>query len=530
MLNEDETYITLQAPEGSSPHARIYSVKLRKYTKSIEFEGPDIESIRCSQHLIVFCGPGRLVLYSSKDYTPLITISDLWDSPLTALAIFDVHGKSIAYTTSLPIQERDDQDLFFMDPDFQAKTSGGKVIETSQRVVEGMAKFAESGYNLLHHYLSPTDKTIESEMSPSDPQDGVVAIMGSEALVAHWKPHRNPISHLVFNSSGTVVFSCSTKGTSILAWGLEKAFSGGNTGLVPECVGKFCRGFTPTLITHLVISPDDRILSCSTFRGTTHLYNIEKSNSVQQVAIRINSRSSLQVVKSLILRSSQTSESLLSSSPILVKASSSIDQATSIELGYDDLSDTTKNAHMTSILPCSRVKSTFGEENTTMLRYPVISFDPFGKLSFFWIDSPEITAVTPPKLWSMPKLKATSVHELSVGRSSEWQEIAEPRKSLPKEISSWPGQIEIMTSSSKRLLWESRYCTMKSGSKIIKAVLRPVPPSEFESVISEIGINSTYVDTEGFSLINPNPKLPTVKNEDMTRGKSLISILFSNQD
>ncbi len=232
------------------------------------------------------------------------------ESPIGNLPIFDVAQRSIVYTTSTPITAdvtEKDQDLFFaMDTDYALKVAG----EIGAKVAEGVSLVGEMGLHLVQNYFHPNQIPLEEVDRSINQQDGVVVLRkhtpGSDQhpILAIWKAHKHPISSLAFNSSQTVVYTCSTRGTSIYAWDLMNSFgsnrSNHDTSIkIPTMIMKFARGLTSAIVTTIIPSPDDQYLACCTLRGTTHLYKTEhqadRQGSTLQAALRINSRNSLQV-------------------------------------------------------------------------------------------------------------------------------------------------------------------------------------------------------------------------------------------
>jgi hypothetical protein len=256
-----------------------------------------------------------------------------------------------------------------------------------------------------------------------NPQDGVVMvrkISNGTPSIAHFQPHRHPIVALSFNSSQTMLFTASSKGTSIYAWSLLHSFGSKQQ---PTCVMKFARGFTSAFITHLQISNDSQWMSCTTSRGTTHVYKTEEySNRTLYPCARINSRNTIQMVRTML--SVESNQESLGSSPLYVKPSTSVDNATS-DLGYDDIFlDTMKNVPMATFLPLKWVKIKNSVNSELYLkRLPLLTWNPFGKISLIYID---ITQQLDPNnnLKNGFKYSISCVSEWTVCRSLEWQEVS----------------------------------------------------------------------------------------------------------
>jgi hypothetical protein len=188
---------------------------------------------------------------------------------------------------------------------------------------------------------------------------------------------------------------------------------------------KFARGFTSALITHLEISNDSQWMSCTTARGTTHVYKTEeKSNGTLYPCARINSRNTIQVVRTML--SVDSTQESLGSSPLHLKPSTSVDNATS-DLGYDDIfSDTMKNVPMATFLPLKWVKLKNSVNRELYLRrLPLLSWNPFGKISLIYIDiTQQLNPMNNVKNGLQFSYSTSCVSEWTVCRSLDWQEVS----------------------------------------------------------------------------------------------------------
>lgn len=356
----------------------------------------DMEWLRASTTFLCVAGSCSINIYSVGECYKLIhTVKDLWEFPT-----FAVSSGAVAYSSNLALQpdKREDQELFFMDPDFKSKSPGEKATEIVSKIGMGAGRLGEIGLRSVQQYFNTNDEKGAEGEKKLDVQDGVVVIRNARnadcEIIAHWKPHKHPISHLVFNSAQTLLFTCSTNGKTISAWNILNCLSpqgSASKTTIPTCVMTFSRGFTPALITDLSPSLDDRWLAVSTSRGTVHLYNIEpkliaaaiRSSSstsaptiVQPISVtmRLNSRNPLQVARSLL---PQSPDALGGSPAHISKPSSSVDNATN-DLGFEEMTlDTTKNVFI--------VKFGIGKKYEGGVKYPLLLYDPFGKVNIAMI-------------------------------------------------------------------------------------------------------------------------------------------------
>ena len=382
------------------------------------------ESLKSSKTFLCAIGSSSLNVYSIGVYKLVQTFVDLWD-----YTTFDVASCTVAYPSNLPLkaEKREDQDLFFMDPEFSKKSPGAKATEIVSKVATGVTSMGEIGIKAFQNYLNPDAAADQKKV---DEQDGVIVVRHlkrqNAPIIAHWKPHKHPISHIVFNSSQTLLYTCSTNGKTICAWSLLNSFHTSTKNiLAPSCVMTFARGYTTALITDLTPSLDDRWLAVSTSRGTAHLYHIEpkylvaavrgtsSQASTIPVTLRVNSRNPLQVARSLLPQSPES----LGSSPIYVlKPSSSVDHATS-DLGFEDISlDTTKNVF------CTAFGVGFKSLKDSSAKYPFVLFDPFGKLCATLIEP--VSPGSGSSSFGVPlKFSVNVLIESSVCRTVDFKEV-----------------------------------------------------------------------------------------------------------
>ncbi|KAI8902991.1 hypothetical protein BC833DRAFT_5927 [Globomyces pollinis-pini] len=508
--------------------AYIYSLKSLEFIHTIEFGQKEYETVRSSSQYICFRSSDSLVLYSATDFSLLYSFNDVWDSPNTGLPVFDVASRSISYTTSLSLQ-KDEETLFQMDQD-KTTLATDLAVKAAKDIVGGVSMVGGMGYNAIQNYLVG-DKGISDEVPRNNVQDGVIIIKrlgktGSKDVqtIAHFKPHRHAVAHLVYNSSQTILFTASTNGTTIYGWSLLNSF--GKSKSQPTCVYKLSRGYTSAIITHIQPSFDERWVSCTTSRGTTHLYQIEpQSTNIPQGQvqhIRINSRNSIQVIKSLL--SNEQTQETLSSSPIHVRLSSSLDNATA-DLGYDDVFiDAYKNTHMATFFP-SIMNQSKNVNDLLHKRFPILTWDPFGKLSLVYIDTsqyldqsngfniPGVSGISKSKSSSETleikwKSNITNVSEWSIGRNINWGEhqekFVEEVVHMPEDDKfTWPSKIELITAIPLSVtIWKRPQCTMETFELKDKdglAIGTPIPigkqhPTPYGQPNNMVPINDTLID------------------------------------
>ena len=95
--------------------------------------------------------------------------------------------------------------------------------------------------------------------------------------IAVFNAHRSTIGQMAFNASGTMIATCSEKGTVV------RVFSNPTS---HELLYAFRRGMSPATIYHLAFSPGGEILAATSNSGTLHLFECGRRQSSEIRAFR----------------------------------------------------------------------------------------------------------------------------------------------------------------------------------------------------------------------------------------------------
>jgi WD40 repeat protein len=322
--------------------------------------------------------------------------------------VFDIASRFLCYATDSPLSPlsntTNNENQNNPDIDLMSR-AGQKAKSAAKQFVGGVSIVGEAGYSAFQNYFTGV-----SPDTISCAQDGVVIIQRvnldpfDTTEFAHFKAHKHPIANITFNPAGTILLTASKKGTTIYVWSIIGKGS-------PFKIMKFSRGLTPADVTNLHLSADDEWLFCATSRGTLHIFDFNSPNS-----IKINSRNSYQVVKSLLSPDASRDPS---ASSVKFK-SSSMDNATN-ELGYDDFFvDNRKNIFRTvSILEN-------GTDHQTTPRTTFFIWNPFGVLSMYQIEKKISKGEIDSSAKVLLLLNRKGPTEWNACRPKDWDEIAFP--------------------------------------------------------------------------------------------------------
>ncbi|KAJ3297966.1 hypothetical protein HDU79_001302 [Rhizoclosmatium sp. JEL0117] len=269
---------------------KLYSLKTHTVTKTWRFEHP-VLSVKVTNRLIVVgLANSTLEVYSSITLNHLTHIPDSHPvfAPGSSLLVYastskapkqsnPVDGDILLDANSNSVQERVTEGL---------KKATGKVVKEA---IAGAGYLSNVGYTAVSNYLYPNSapSTATSTPEPEIPNserkaEGTVAILSiplshhfnssTAEIIAHWKPHTNPITNLTLNQTQTLLFTSSTAANTFYIHQLRSSGT-------PHILYKLERGYTPARIESVSFSQDGWWCGVSTARGTTHLYPIPARKS-----------------------------------------------------------------------------------------------------------------------------------------------------------------------------------------------------------------------------------------------------------
>ncbi|KAI8808590.1 hypothetical protein BJ742DRAFT_771945 [Cladochytrium replicatum] len=334
----------------------LYSLRQLKVCGTIKLDGCTSAVVRSNGRVIaVGTSSNQIHLYSVRTLKLIALFTDVKASSSTQLPVFDLGPRFIAYATtanppSTQARSEIDDDLELQnDDDLDADDAGvrgsggvssrggsrinrdqiGKVAEkVAKELFGGVKAIGGLGYHALSSYFAsggdkgsaegqggeqwaatspPSMARAPSNQLKKPGGDGVVMArhispasltapskldVSEFPVVAHWKPHANPISVICFNQSGTLIVTASSLANNFYIWETPSLRSGGglvrlsSTSLnnggtdvsrlrLPKCVYRLERGFTAATIEDVAFSVDSKWVAVSTGRGTTHVYQID---------------------------------------------------------------------------------------------------------------------------------------------------------------------------------------------------------------------------------------------------------------
>ncbi|KAI9316622.1 hypothetical protein BX666DRAFT_1945148 [Dichotomocladium elegans] len=100
---------------------------------------------------------------------------------------------------------------------------------------------------------------------------------------AHFRAYKHPITKLIFNNAGTLLFSASNQGHVFHVYSLVESDG-------PLLIYKLTRGITDALVSDVQFSPDSLWCAVSTVKGTTHIFAINPYGGQPDASAHAQSR------------------------------------------------------------------------------------------------------------------------------------------------------------------------------------------------------------------------------------------------
>jgi hypothetical protein len=176
--------------------------------------------------------------------------------------------------------------------------------------MNGLKQLSELSYSAYQQYMHQTNPAVHQEEVTS-PQQGYATLVdiNTNQTLSHWKAHSSLISRIKFSPSKLLIVTCSTASNSVLVW--QTPLRTKDQSMRPRCLNKLERGYPPSMIEDIAFSRDDRLVSITTAKGTSHLYLIHPSKPSRQenvVCQKDASQSRVGVVYASIYDSYPTTE------------------------------------------------------------------------------------------------------------------------------------------------------------------------------------------------------------------------------
>ncbi|KAF9588781.1 hypothetical protein IFM89_015508 [Coptis chinensis] len=261
---------------------RFYSFKSQSYVHILKFRSA-VYSVRCSPRVVAISQAAQIHCFDAAtlemEYTLLTypLVSSVPGSGGIGCGPLAVGPRWLAYSGS-PVAV---SNAGRVSPTPAASLSGlpsnGSLVahyakESSKQLAAGIVTLGDIGYKKLSR--SPGWKPINNGLLPDADNAGMVIVRDivCKSVVTQFRAHRNPISALSFDPSGTLLVTASIQGQTLNVFRIMP--SGSNSDDSYMHLYKLQRGLTNAVIQDISFSEDSHWIMISSSRGTSHLFAI----------------------------------------------------------------------------------------------------------------------------------------------------------------------------------------------------------------------------------------------------------------
>ncbi|KAF5190150.1 Autophagy 18 f isoform [Thalictrum thalictroides] len=283
---------------------QFYSLKSQSYVHVLKFRSA-VYSVRCSPRVVAISQAAQIHCFDAAtlemEYTlltyPLVSSSlgygNIGCGPLAVGSRWLAYsGSPVAISTASRVC-----------PTPAAGQSGsalnGSLVahyakESSKQLAAGIVTLGDIGYKKLSRYYSellpdgsnslksgsPGWKTTSNGHLPDAENAGMVIVRDivCKSVITQFKAHRNPISALSFDPSGTLLVTASVQGHTINVFRIMPSLTGSSSGSDSDesymHLYILQRGITNAVIQDISFSEDSHWIMISSSRGTSHLFAI----------------------------------------------------------------------------------------------------------------------------------------------------------------------------------------------------------------------------------------------------------------
>lgn len=299
---------------------RFYSLMSQSYVHHLKFRSA-VYSVRCSPRVVAISQAAQIHCFDAAtldmEYTLLTypLASNCLGSGGVGCGPLAVGQRWLAYSGS-PVAF---SNAGRVSPTPAAGLSGSPLNsslvahyakESSKQLAAGIVTLGDIGYKKLSRYCSellpdgnnslksasPGWKTPNNGHLPDADNAGMVIVRDivCRSVIAQFRAHRNPVSALHFDPSGTLLVTASVQGTTINVFRIMPTLGGHSSESDSDesyvHLYKLQRGYTNAVIQDISFSEDSHWIMISSSRGTSHLFAINPAggNVLPSIDGRIN--------------------------------------------------------------------------------------------------------------------------------------------------------------------------------------------------------------------------------------------------
>eukprot|EP01118_Nematostelium_gracile_P016781 TRINITY_DN7034_c0_g1_i1.p1 TRINITY_DN7034_c0_g1~~TRINITY_DN7034_c0_g1_i1.p1 ORF type:complete len:426 (+),score=73.63 TRINITY_DN7034_c0_g1_i1:87-1280(+) len=234
----------------------LFNLSANDFTNALNFNS-EIYSIMCTKRLLVVALKDHLFAFNSVTMQREMAIST-HPCPFN-IGVVALGSRWLAYPANIPAPSSKNQ-----------HSTSDKIVEAAKDMATNLYYF---GQKTITEYMYPGAENQPKIQDSMDQEvSGTIIVFDTifKKPLAHFKAHKQPISTLCFDPSGTLLVTASTGGTYLNVFQITPHSPNGTH----RHLYKLQRGVTSTTIQGVTFSEDSRWMAASSIRGTTHIYAI----------------------------------------------------------------------------------------------------------------------------------------------------------------------------------------------------------------------------------------------------------------
>lgn len=264
---------------GAPALVRLFSLRAHDDVHLLRLTEP-AKALQASRRFFAVGLQRQVELYDALHFQALFTVQCAGACPTFALG-----HRWLAYNL-LPQQSASGLGV----GSFFSGSAGGRL---PLMVKEGLQYLGQVGQRTLDHMLMPPPEGTEQSTAPPAVHCGIVAVRdaSSRAVISQFDDHAEPVEMMAWDPSGLQLVTCAALGHRVLVHrallGAEHALmmhdsvQGGVAlgGVVFQHVYTLSRGYTPAVISDIIVSDDGQQVAVSSAKGTTHVFHLPPLHS-----------------------------------------------------------------------------------------------------------------------------------------------------------------------------------------------------------------------------------------------------------
>jgi WD40 repeat protein len=272
-------------PGSNNSVVKFYSLKTQEYVHMLKFNS-EVYQIACNSQAFIVAAKNQVFAFDIRTLEKLTYFncfpnsSEFMGENMTDTSVTNVVALGPRWLAFPSNQTVTNPALDF------AQLSNQSLAEISMDVAKkaasGIYYLGDLGVKKMINYLNPENTPTQAQPTQriikSVPHAGTIEIrdIQSKQIIAHFRAHKDPISAIAFDPSGTLLATASVEGTVVNVFKIMPNASGkvSSNGKGIRHLYKLYRGITSANIQSIEFSINSKWVAVSSSHGTTHIFAI----------------------------------------------------------------------------------------------------------------------------------------------------------------------------------------------------------------------------------------------------------------